>query len=42
MLNDGTIEPVIEGFYLAESTAQYNKDVGLLADNRWLEETYII
>lgn len=42
MLNDGTIEPVIEGIYLAGSTSQYNKDVGLLTDNQWLEETYII
>lgn len=42
MLKDGAIEPVIEGFYLAGSAAQYNKDVGLLTDNQWLEETYII
>lgn len=42
MLKDGTIEPVIEGFYLAGCSSQYNKNVGLLTDNQWLEETYII
>lgn len=42
MRSAGIVEPVIEGLYLAGSSGQYNKDVGLLTDNQWLEETYII
>lgn len=42
MLNDGIIEPIIEGYYVARGHKQYNENLGLLTDNQWLEETFII
>lgn len=42
MKKSGIVEEIIEGFYVAFGRTQYNKDVGLLTDNKWLEETYII
>lgn len=42
MKKNGIIEEKIEGFYVTFGRNQYNKDVGLLTDNQWLEETYII
>ena len=42
MKKNGIIEEKIEGFYVTFDRNQYNKDVGLLIDNQWLEETYII
>lgn len=38
----GIIEEVIEGIYVANCNGQYNAEVGLLTDNQWLEETYIV
>lgn len=38
----GIIEEVIEGIYVAKCKGQYSAEVGLLTDNLWLEETYII
>lgn len=42
MLDKGIIEEVVEGFYVATGESQYNDNLGLLTDNQWLEETYII
>lgn len=42
MRTDGIIEEVVEGIYVAFGINQYDKNVGLLTDNQWLEETYII
>lgn len=42
MRTAGIVEPMIEDFYLVGCSGQYSKDVGLLTDNQWLEETYII
>lgn len=42
MKKNGIIEEVIEGLYVTFGRNQYDKDVGLLTDNQWLEETYII
>lgn len=42
MQQSGIVEEVIEGIYVASCKGQYNTEVGLLTDNQWLEETYII
>ena len=42
MNKSGIIEEVIEGFYVIFGRNQYSNEVGLLTDNKWLEETYII
>lgn len=42
MRNDGIVEEVVEGIYVASGAKQYDKNVGLLTDNQWLEETWII
>lgn len=42
MKQSGIIEEVIEGIYVASRKGQYNTEVGLLTDNQWLEETYIL
>lgn len=42
MLSKGIIEEVVEGFYVAAGDGQYNDNLGLLTNNQWLEETYII
>lgn len=42
MLTDGTVEEVIEGIYVAPAAKQYDEHVGLLTDNQWLEENWII
>lgn len=42
MRKEGIVEEVFEGIYVASETKQYDKNVGLLTDNQWLEETYII
>lgn len=42
MRKNGIIEEIIEGIYVAFGKNQYNKNVGLLTENQWLEETYII
>lgn len=42
MKRNGIIEEIIEGFHVASGQNQYSKEVGLLMDNLWLEETYII
>lgn len=38
----GQVEEVIEGIYVATDKEQYDDKVGLLTENRWLEETWII
>lgn len=38
----GIIAEVIEGIYVAIGNKQYNTEVGLLTENHWLEETWII
>lgn len=42
MKKNGIIEEKIQGLYVTFGQKQYNKDVGLLTENQWLEETYII
>lgn len=42
MLKNGQIEEIISGFYVTNHKNQYNNNVGLLTDNHWLEETWII
>lgn len=42
MIKDGIIEEKIENVYVASGCKQYSNDVGLLTDNQWLEETWII
>lgn len=42
MKKNGIIEEIIEEIYVSFGQNQYNKDVGLLTKNQWLEETYII
>lgn len=38
----GIVEEIIDGIYVACCKGQYNDEVGLLTDNQWLEETFII
>lgn len=42
MLKNGIIDEIITGFFVTKDKNQYHKNVGLLTDNHWLEETYII
>lgn len=42
MIADGIAEEVIEGIYVAAGSNQYDTEVGLLTENRWLEETLVI
>ena len=42
MIKEGIAEEVIDGIYVAKSRRQYNEYVGLLSENQWLEETYVI
>lgn len=42
LLQTGQIAKVLEGIYVIEDRAQYNEKVGLLTDNRWLEETWTV
>lgn len=42
MKKNGIIDEIIDGLYVTFGQNQYNEDVGLLTDNQWLEETYII
>lgn len=42
MKNDKSVEETVEGIYVTSGTKQYDRNVGLLTDNQWLEETYII
>ena len=38
----GAVEEVIGGVFVVSSPAFYNDKVGLITDNQWLEETYIL
>lgn len=42
MKKNGIIEEIIEGIFVARGGNQYDNDLGLLTENQWLEETYII
>ena len=42
MNQSGIIEELMEGIYVAWGHNQYNEDVGLLSENKWLEEICII
>jgi len=42
LFQTGQVEEMIEGLYVVKDKAQYSEKVGLLTDNRWLEETWII
>ena len=38
----GAIEEVLEGIFVIRDASFYDKQIGLVTDNHWLEETYII
>ena len=38
----GAIEEVLEGVYVIRDQSFYNKEVGLVTDNHWLEESLIV
>lgn len=42
MLKEGIVEEVVDGFYAALGKSQYSAYLGLLTDNQWLEETWIV
>lgn len=42
MNQSGIIEEIMEGIYVVWGHNQYNEDVGLLSENKWLEEICII
>lgn len=42
MKGNGLIDEIISGFYVTIGINQYNNNVGLLTENHWLEETYIV
>ena len=42
MLKEGIVEEVVDGFYAAFGKSQYSAYLGLLTDNQWLEETWIV
>lgn len=42
MLKNGLIDEIITGFYVTNCENQYHNNIGLLTDNHWLEETYIV
>ena len=42
LLESGAIEEVLEGIYVIENPDCYDDKVGLITDNQWLEETYIL
>ena len=43
LIKDGIVEEIrCDGLYASKDHKQYSKDVGLLFDNHWVEETWII
>lgn len=42
MKKNGLIDEIITGFFVTKGKNLYHNNVGLLTDNYWLEETYII
>lgn len=42
MIKNGLIDEIITGFYVTNCENQYHNNIGLLTDNHWLEETYIV
>lgn len=42
LIDIGAIEELFEGVFVISDKAFYNDQVGLMLDNQWLEETYII
>lgn len=42
MIKNGIVKEILDGVYVSFGDKQYSKDVGLLAENQWLEETWII
>ena len=38
----GAIEEVLEGIFVVGDSAFYDKEVGLITDNYWLEESLIV
>lgn len=42
LLTTGLVEETIKGIYVIKDKSQYDDKVGLLLDNHWLEETWII
>ena len=42
LLQIGSVDEVLEGIYVIADRSQYSDKVGLLIDNHWLEETYIL
>lgn len=42
LLQSGAVEEVREGIFVVSNPAFYDAKVGLIVDNQWLEETYIL
>lgn len=42
MQKERIFEEIIDGFFVAYGKNQYDNEVGLLTDNQWLEETWIL
>ena len=42
LIQSGAIEEILDGIYIVSSPSFYDKEVGLITDNQWLEETLII
>lgn len=42
LLSSGSVEEIIEGIYVLTASKQYDKNIGLVTENKWLEETYLI
>lgn len=38
----GLIQEVLDGTFVVEDKSQYSNEVGLLTDNHWLEETFVL
>ena len=42
LMDAGAIEEVLEGIYVVSDPVFYDKEVGLVTDNHWLEESLIV
>ncbi|MBR6105137.1 MAG: CRISPR-associated helicase Cas3' [Paludibacteraceae bacterium] len=39
---DGIVDEVFEGVYFVPNSSQYSDSIGLLTENQWLEETFVV
>jgi len=42
LLKAGNIEEIMDSIFVCRGKSQYNDKIGLLTDNQWLEETFIL